>query len=292
MDAIMPGDLSELRTSDLAHTLRFICPRCRSPIDVIKSSDLTRCPTCGFDVRRTSGILCFVDSTTAATEWQDFYDAKATAPDGNTATGVAYTFSFQHRYIVDAFRKVLCDIPDFALVLDVGCGNGLFWQALFGNRPVIGVDYSLGMCILAHARGMRVYQADAMGLPFADNQFDVVYSAEAVQLIDDLPAVFRELTRICRPGGLIVVSTLSNSSLVNRAIRLVRVLFPRRNVPRSRAIVLRSPNQIFAAANMLELKSVRWTHFPLPWQYNSKLGRYLLAPFASNMIFKFRKPSQ
>src|SRR5262249_5931116 len=141
-------------------------------------------------------------------EWQTFFEGLSHGPQCSTAAANDYRFPIQQRYIVAGFRRLCGIVPADARLLDVGCGNGMFWQALFGDRAVIGVDYSAGMCALARARGMLVYQADAMALPFADDQFDLIYSAEVLQCVADLPALLAELARVTQPGGRVVVSTL------------------------------------------------------------------------------------
>lgn len=270
--------------------LHFACPRCRTPFDPEHGDG--RCAGCGFSASHSGEILSFIprDNTDA---WRSFFEGKATAPGGDTTRGVAYAFSIQHRYIVEAFRKLCGGLPASATILDVGCGNGLFWKALFTDRPVIGVDYSLGMCSLAKARGMQAYHADARALPFADDQFDLIYSAEILQYVDDLPALMRDLARLCRPGGRIVVSTLNSTSMLRRAYRAVRSIFPRRNAPTHGALVMRSAAAMIASGNSarLQLGSICRTHFPFPWEYCSGRPRYLFEPLTTNLIVQFTKPT-
>jgi SAM-dependent methyltransferase len=252
-----------------------------------------RCASCGFEASRIDGIISFVANTNAA-EWRKFFEDKASASDGDTTAGMAYTFPLEQRIIIDGVHKFCDNLPASALILDVGCGNGLFWEALFNHRLVIGVDYSLGMCRLAHARGMQVYHADAVALPFASDQFDLIYSAEAVQYIDDLRALLIELVRVCRPGGRIVVTTLNRASLLRQIVFLLKKFLPRGNAPKRGTIHMRSAEEICAAATPLplQLRTVCWPHFPFSWRYYSTTTRYLFAPFASSVIVEFvKRPS-
>ena len=284
----MPADGGHRATPTRANDLQFACPRCRAPLDL--EHDVDRCGNCGFAVRRIGGIVSFV-ADSSAEEWRKYWEKKASGPDGNTSTGDAYNFSLQHHYMVDGFRALCGDPPASARILDIGCGNGLFWQALFGNRAVVGVDFSIGMCSLAMARGMEVYHADARALPFADAQFDLLYSAEILQYIDDLPALMAELARICRPGGHIIVSTLNRLSLLRRSVRAVRRVFPRRQAAPPAVVVMRSAEEISAAGQSahLRLGTICRSHFPLPWRYNSSQARHALDPLASNAIVEFIK---
>lgn len=270
--------------------LRFVCPRCRGPLDPARGVD--RCAGCGFTVSRRGGIISFVADNNSQ-DWRTFWESKASAPDGDSSSGTAYTFSIQHRYIVDAFYRLCGDVQLSARVLDVGCGNALFWKALFGTRPIVGVDYSIGMCSLAHKRGMEVYHADAMTLPFADAQFDLLYSAEILQYVDDLPAFMMELGRTCRPGGRIIVSTLNRLSLIRRALGVYKRIFPPHKLPTHSTLIMRTAEEMVAAGTTANLRvgTICRTHFPFPWQRNSQNTRYFLEPLASNVIVEFLKPA-
>src|SRR5262249_29141694 len=154
------------------------------------------------------------------------FEGRASAHDRDTSAANDYRSPLQQRYIAEAFRRACGPLSAHARVLDAGCGNGLFWTTLSGAPNVVGVDYSLGMCARARARGMRVYHADATALPFADQEFDLIYSAEILQCVGNLAALIAELARVCRTDGRIVVSTLNRASLLRRSMREVRKILP------------------------------------------------------------------
>jgi ubiquinone/menaquinone biosynthesis C-methylase UbiE len=95
-------------------------------------------------------------------------------------------------------------------ILEVGCGAAQCarWLATQG-ADVVGFDLSARQ--LAHARRideelggtpLRLVQADATVLPFADASFDAACSAYgAVPFVADSAAVMREVSRVLRPGG-------------------------------------------------------------------------------------------
>lgn len=102
-------------------------------------------------------------------------------------------------------------------VLDVGCGLGAIDQLLvaeYGAASVVGID--LDPSLLAHMRE-RVERAQMSGriravlvtagpLPFADAEFDVVFSKDSLVQIPDKPAIFAEILRVLRPGGRFIAS--------------------------------------------------------------------------------------
>jgi ubiquinone/menaquinone biosynthesis C-methylase UbiE len=96
-------------------------------------------------------------------------------------------------------------------VLDVGCGNGKFAARLHHDRPdlqVIGMDISAG--ILANVPH-PVVVADAQALPFADTSVDAVLAMHMLYHVPDIPAAISELSRILKPGGLLIASTNSDT---------------------------------------------------------------------------------
>ena len=50
-----------------------------------------------------------------------------------------------------------------------------------------------------------VIEMDATKLTFADNSFDVVYAPYVISVVPDPVAVAREMYRVCRPGGRVVI---------------------------------------------------------------------------------------
>ncbi|MBX5453068.1 MAG: class I SAM-dependent methyltransferase [Acidobacteriia bacterium] len=104
-------------------------------------------------------------------------------------------------------------------VLDVGCGDGDLALALWqqGALPT-GVDLSTEM--LATARARAEAKAAEIGfvlaaterLPFGAATFDLVLAVTVLCFIEDAAPVFREMARVLRPGGKLVVGELGKWS--------------------------------------------------------------------------------
>lgn len=104
-----------------------------------------------------------------------------------------------------------------ARVLDVGCGPGIDTIPLSvcvgPTGQVIGVDCDPMMIAAADAAARQAgvshhvqhQQADARHLPFADAAFDACRSERLFQHLRDSTAALREVIRVTRPGGWIVV---------------------------------------------------------------------------------------
>lgn len=279
--------------SDHGHTptlnIQHACPRCRSAITLTNTGGT--CTGCGFRVTLTNDIYSFVGPEDAADDWQRTFDNLAGGEGGDTAAGLGFVSPAQHRYLIEAFQQACGPIGANLRILDVGCGNGLFSAGLSHGRAVVGIDYSLNMCLRARKRGLIAHQGNALALPFADAQFDLVYSSELAQCIDDLAALLAELTRVCSTGGRIVISTLNGSSLLRRALRAARTLRPHPVWGAIRPVTMRTAADIAVAARGLQvrLEAIYWTHFPFPWLRRSDLIHNRLGFAASNVIVRFVK---
>lgn len=111
------------------------------------------------------------------------------------------------------------------LVLDVATGTGRLPLALLNHAHfqgrVIGLDLSRRMLDiaaqkLAQAEQVALLWCPAESLPFPDNTFDVVTCLEALEFMADPPAVLRELVRVLRPGGLLLITNRINTPMMPR----------------------------------------------------------------------------
>ena len=101
-------------------------------------------------------------------------------------------------------------------ILDVGCGGGRTISKLAGmatDGKVHGVDYSEESVTAAHRRNARwidigrvsIRQGTVSRLAFPDNTFDLVTGIETHLFWPDLPNDFREIFRVLRPGGALLI---------------------------------------------------------------------------------------
>lgn len=103
-------------------------------------------------------------------------------------------------------------------VLEVGCGNGLFLpllaQVVGPQGRVIGLDHAPAFVAEARERvaaaglgtSVRVEEGDAYRLPFPDATFDAAHCERVLLHLDDPTAALREMRRVVRPGGRVVVA--------------------------------------------------------------------------------------
>jgi len=113
-------------------------------------------------------------------------------------------------------------------LLDVGCWNGGFLTRVERSqryRELVGVDVVAEGVDAARARGFEARVVDLNGdaLPFPDAHFDGVVHLAVLEHVFDPFAVIREIHRVLRPGGELVIAVPNAASLTNR----LRILFGR-----------------------------------------------------------------
>jgi phosphatidylethanolamine/phosphatidyl-N-methylethanolamine N-methyltransferase len=117
-------------------------------------------------------------------------------------------------------------------VLEVGVGTGMNASLYPRYCRVTGIDFSASMLEKARTRmrrkalsHVRLMQMDAAALKFADDSFDIVYAPYVINCVPDPVKVVREMRRVCKPGGKIVI--LNHFRNVNPVLsRLDRALSP------------------------------------------------------------------
>lgn len=96
-------------------------------------------------------------------------------------------------------------------MLDAGCGTGGQILRLREQQPLwrwSGIDFMPLACELARKRcgpDVDVREASVAAIPFADGSFDAVVSADVICQLDECELAVRELARVTRPGGAVVV---------------------------------------------------------------------------------------
>jgi len=97
-------------------------------------------------------------------------------------------------------------------VLEVGVGTGINASLYPPDCVVTGIDLSEPMLEKARERvlrkglsNIRLLAMDAADLKFPDNSFDIVYAPYVISVVPDPVAVVREMRRVCRPGGRMVI---------------------------------------------------------------------------------------
>jgi ubiquinone/menaquinone biosynthesis methyltransferase len=128
----------------------------------------------------------------------------------------------------------LAPVEGTAPILDLCTGTGdlalAYQRAAAGKAQVIGADFCHPMLVIGRKKGEavagtrpRFVEADAQRLPFDDDTFQIVSVAFGLRNVSDTDQGLREMTRVCQPGGKVVVLEFSMPTwaAVSRGVWLV-----------------------------------------------------------------------
>jgi ubiquinone/menaquinone biosynthesis C-methylase UbiE len=148
--------------------------------------------------------------------------------------GRAATWDAKFGDDLPAYRAAVAEagIRPGGVAIDVGCGTGRalppLREAVGAAGAVIGVDLTPEMLAAAGPRSTTakaaLILADARALPFATASVDAIFAAGLVNHLPDRAAGLRELARVTRPGGLLVLFHPTGRAAL--AARHGRVLSP------------------------------------------------------------------
>lgn len=103
-------------------------------------------------------------------------------------------------------------------VLECACGTGLLTEVMAPRcKSLVATDFSERMLKRAAKKcgrygNVRFEQADILHLPYPDARFDVVVAANVIHLLNQPYQALRQLERVCRPGGRLIIPTYMNQT--------------------------------------------------------------------------------
>jgi len=122
-----------------------------------------------------------------------------------------FDFAWEQRFVGEPIANAIEQLSD-ALVLDAGAGTGRVARSLL---PLVGPELRL-VCLEPSRRMLRLGRENARRawwlrgradpLPFADATFDIVVSLEVIEFTPHPEGTLRELVRVLRPGGSLLVT--------------------------------------------------------------------------------------
>lgn len=146
-----------------------------------------------------TGSLLWMPITAVQFEYSDAYLDKL----ADNWTRVSYP-------IISRFLNVELARRPQATALDLGCGNGAYGVLLKKHcAELSGIDVAEEAVARCGASGVYAKAVCGSGtaLPFPDQRFDLVFSTEVIEHIEDTTAVFAEISRVLKRGGRFVFTT-------------------------------------------------------------------------------------
>jgi SAM-dependent methyltransferase len=147
--------------------------------------------------------------------------------------------------------------------LDAGCGAGTYARAMVTVRQeVIGLDYSLPSLLKARKRSetdsIVWLAADVTNLPLASDSCDGAICFGVLQALSNSERAIRELARVVRPGGRVLVDALNANCLPDIMKRLVA-----ESRGREARVRFDSPAQLMQTFRQNGFRQVRLTWVPI-----------------------------
>ncbi len=111
-------------------------------------------------------------------------------------------------------------------LIDVGCGSGALWRTVGqGFNGYLGADVVRYNGFPSDGTFHEI-DVEAGRVPLPDETGDVVAAVETIEHVENPRAFARELFRLCKPGGLVVITTPNQNSLLAKACFMVKGQFP------------------------------------------------------------------
>ena len=132
---------------------------------------------------------------------------------------------YNRRVYTGTGKCVAAYISEEDTVLECACGTGAISEPVAQKcRLLIATDMAEGMLRQTYKKcskygNVKVRRADLTQLKCKDNRFDKVVAGNVIHLLNDPEAALRELLRVCKPGGKVIIPTyINNEGTKQRAV--------------------------------------------------------------------------
>ncbi|MCX6355269.1 MAG: methyltransferase domain-containing protein [Candidatus Aureabacteria bacterium] len=200
----------------MRETILPICIDCRSTLR--EASGCLHCVLCGriYPIDNGIPILLPVSLGTFKEQESAYHSTMSAAFDEAHNLDCARVAAFKNKY-----HEHLAALPPGASVLELGCGTG--WDAARLTARGLTVylsDVSAGMVMKTRERLRRIdsrggasyfFVLDAESIPFPSESFDAVMITAALHHLPSAGLCLREMARVCKPGGLVILGFEPNA---------------------------------------------------------------------------------
>ena len=165
-------------------------------------------------------------------------------------------------------------------ILDIGTGTGVLLRSLkkrYRNSLICGTDYNFNILKLKDKDRLNLMIGDARSISFKDSSFDAIFMLDVLEHIPKLRPVLKELHRILKPGGFIIISVPTETGIYKFGRLLLKGTTDEKDRPGG-THYHKGKDLVRIMKKPFDLKEMR--RIPLPW------------PFALFYIACFKKPGR
>ena len=134
------------------------------------------------------------------------------------------TYDENQEYVVgkellDEVKENIKRLPDLGEVLELGCGTGYFTEVIAQNADhVFATDLSDELLENAKKRlneidNITIQKENCTSTSFTSNQFDAVFMANVIHVIENPSLALQECYRILKDDGLLIITTFTNHGM-------------------------------------------------------------------------------
>lgn len=214
-----------------------------------------KCLYCGDVFPVVDGIPVMLRPDEQEQAWAEYFRGMA-EKRGDTAAVNSYWSVKNFNFVQEHILRIVGDAKNLSF-LDVGCGTGHFFKPLLRDNILTGVDVSLEVLKFARQRGFSVIRSSGKRLPLESGGFDVVLSTSVIQSVNEGEVFVRELVRVAKPGGRIILSTTNGRNLTLSFFKAVE----RRKYRHLRVYTAREVEGFFKSAGC-PVRSFLFLYFP------------------------------
>lgn len=278
---------------DLARvgTKLLCCPCCHGELASVETNLI--CADCAHVYPKISDIPVLVDDMEAHRAMlAEAYEAKPSwylqeqLPEKNNPW--RYVLETRRKYVQSVLNKELTDLGSarFPSILDLGCGDGnnSVWIKSYAEK-IYASDYNITRLVRArkHVPSATIFLANILKYPTKANSFSCIYFNHVLEHISEDVAALREVSRILRPNGLLILG------IPNEGASFWQDAY--RKVPGS--LQASDHCQFYTAEEIeqkvtavgLECLSIRHIGWgPPSWRWEERVNRYKLGHMLTNFI--------
>ncbi len=203
--------------------LEFICPKCSSGLE--RRSQSYYCPECSkeypYYVVNDVYIIDFKSLDTADCECNR--DGKTVCPVEleNQILHYCQTGKVKSNYTGMRSKLIKEGFGSGNRILDLGCAEGPYSYLFTGENESYGLDTCPKRMLLGENNAMdKGYKAliigEGLSLPLTDSLFDIVICTEVIEHVVEVRQLIKEINRVLKKGGKLILSTPNLVSLGNR----------------------------------------------------------------------------